>query len=285
MGATSRTAGRARLLTGAAVALVLAVIAGLAIAWDGRIPPMSEPEVATPGEDQLKAASRARILFAHQSVGANILDGVKDVYASAGAPGPSIVETREPLAGDAHIAHVHVGVNGDPLGKIADFRALMSGPLGDAVDVALLKFCYDDITSGSDEEAVFDAYARAMAELERAHPDVTFLYTTVPLTTDRGLRASIKALLGRPDRAGPLDNAVRARYNELVRERYGDTGRLFDIAAVETTVDGAPTTRTLEAETYHVLNAAYAADNGHLNAVGARAAAGALIEVVAANVR
>lgn len=284
MRAARSTARRSRRIAGVG-ALVLAVIAGLAVVWDGRMPSMSQPEITAPGDAALSAVSGARILFAHQSVGSNILQGMKDVYASAGAAAPTIVETRETLADDAQIAHVHIGVNGDPLGKIADFTALMDGPLGASVDVALLKFCYDDITAGSDEEAVFDAYARAMADLERAHPDVTFLYTTVPLTTDRGLRASIKALLGRPDRAGPLDNAVRARYNQLVRDRYAGTGRLFDIAAVETTVDGTPTTRTLEAQTYQVLNRAYAADNGHLNEIGARAAAGALIEVVAANVR
>jgi hypothetical protein len=284
--AARRTSRAARAAVAVGIAALVA-IAGAAVAWDGRSPWMTQHvDVAEPGDEQLRAFSDARILFGHQSVGSNILQGVGSVYASAGRPAPAIVETREPVGGaTGGIRHAHVGVNGDPLGKIDDFAALVDGPLGATVDIALLKFCYDDITAGSEVEVVFDAYAREMARLEREHPDVTFLYTTVPLTTDRGLRAGIKALLGRPDRAGPADNVARARYNELVRERYAASGRLFDIAAVETTVDGRATERSLDGQTYDVLNLAFAADPGHLNDSGARAAAGALIELVAATGR
>ena len=124
-----------------------------------------------------------------------------------------------------------------------------------------------------------------MDAIAARHPRVRLVYTTVPLTTDRSWKAKVKAAIGSPDRRGPADNLVRHRYNTLVRERYGSSGRLFDIAGVEATLDREPMLRRLGGQGYHVLNRDLASDAGHLNAEGARAAAAEFVRVVAASAR
>jgi hypothetical protein len=271
--------GRRRGLLAAAAILLLVVGAAY---WTLENPPMDEIDVQPPAAEQLEAVAGTRIFFGHQSVGANVLSGVEDLYAESTTRAPRIVETTEPPAEDGgFIAHAYLGVNGDPHSKIAEFTRILDGPMGERVDVALLKFCYLDVTASSDVPAVFDAYAHAMSELAWRHPDIRFLYTTVPLTTDPSWRANLKALVGRGDQAGPLDNLAREEYNELIRERYGASGALFDVAAVEATLAQRPTSRAEGADRYFVLNRALAADSGHLNALGARAAAGELVRVIA----
>ncbi len=244
----------------------------------------AEVTVDEPLPAQLAAFADTSILFGHQSVGANIIDGIGAVYASAGEPAPRVAEigTGEDAPDGAGIAHAFVGINGDPFGKLRDFEALVDDPASAGAEVALVKFCYLDITSSSDVRAVFDAYTATMDALEARHPDITFLYTTVPLTTDRSWKAKLKALVGAGDQLGPADNVARREYNTLIRERYAESGRLFDIAAVETTADDGPLSRMHDGAEYFVLNAALSSDAGHLNELGGKAAASALIRTVTA---
>lgn len=275
-----RTRGRLRWIIPAAV---LAVAVGIGV-WIMAPRPVDDVAVSEPSERELDAFAETTVLFGHQSVGANVLDGIAAVYARADLPSPMIVGAREGVPSQPGVVHAFVGVNGDPFGKFEAFRDLVDGQIGEAATVALVKLCYTDITSGTDAAAVFDGYTALMAELEAQHPDIAFLYTTVPLSTDRGWKANLKAFVGRDDQMGPADNVVRQQYNELVRAEYADTGRLFDIAAVESTMATDPTERGTGDAPYYVLNAALSSDAGHLNELGARAAAGELIRVVAAAV-
>lgn len=265
-------------------AAAIAVLAGIGV-WlmvPKHVTNIAAPEIAA---TQLDALAETSVLFGHQSVGANILDGVAGVYADAGRTAPGIVEAAAAAENaaptDASIVHAFVGVNGDPLGKFAAFRDLVDGPAGEAASIAIVKLCYTDITASTDAASVFDEYTALMADLEARHPDITFLYATVPLTTDRSWRANIKAFFGSDDQMGPADNRVRAQYNALIRAEYGDSGRLFDIAAVESTMSAEPAVRSQDGETYHVLNAALSADAGHLSELGARVAAAELIRIIA----
>ena len=268
--------------------VVLCVLAALVLGssvwlWQGKEPAMTAKVTVTePSASELTRFADAKIFFGHMSVGSNVISGVGPTYAAAGREAPSIVETRDTVVEEAgFLAHAHMGVNGDPFGKFDDFAAVINGPLGDQVDVALLKLCYADVVAGTDVEAVFAAYSKTMVELERKHPTVRFLYTTVPLSTDRGWKSTVKSWIGQDDQMGPADNTARQRYNELVRQRYGATGRLFDIAAVEATMTETPMQRSADGRTYYVLNGALAADPGHLNELGSRVAAAELIRVVA----
>lgn len=264
---------------------VLAVLlaGGAVLLWQGKGAGMAATvDVVEPDSKDLTDFAATRVFFGHQSVGANVISGVAPTFEAAGRSAPVVVETRDRQPGGAgFLAHAPVGVNGDPLGKFDDFVKVLDGPLGEQVDVALVKLCYVDVVAGTDVEALFSAYSTTMAKLESKHPDVRFVYTTVPLTTDRGWKATVKSWIGQDDQMGPADNLARQRYNELVRARYGASGRLFDIAAVEATMAGSPTRRHSDAQEYFVLNGALAADPGHLNDLGSRAAAAELIRVVA----
>jgi hypothetical protein len=277
-----------RLTTAARAAvgpIVVLLVVAAAVTWFGRSPGVTRPvKFDEPTSTELQTVAQTKILFGHQSVGANLLGALPDVYRAAHMPAPLVVETRDVVTSEGgFVAHAYVGVNGDPLGKLDDFARMVDGRLGNEVDVALVKFCYADIVAATDVRAVFDAYTSTMADLEARHPDVRFLYTTVPVTADRNLKARIKAVLGRDDGMGPDDNRARQRYNELIREQYGMSGRLFDIAAVESTMQTSPTRRGDGDGTYYVLNDDLRSDRGHLNEQGAEAAAAEFVRVVAAN--
>lgn len=273
---------RRRVALGSLVAVVAAGTAIVLLERSPQVNPAIEP--SRPTAAQLRDFAGARILFGHQSVGANIVSGVAPLYRGAGEPEPAVVETRRPVAGgEGFLAHTHVGTNGDPLGKFADFQTVVDSELGGQVDVALLKLCYADIVAGTDVDAVFAAYTATMDALQQRHPDLRLLYSTVPLTTDRSWKAVLKSWVGIDDQMGPADNVARHRYNTLVREKYGATGRLFDIAAVEATTAQAPMSRDLDGQPFFVLNPALSSDAGHLNDVGSQAAAAELVRVVSAS--
>lgn len=245
---------------------------------------MSNLRAAAPvTEAELQAAAGVRVLFGHKSVGANVLSGISSLFDRAGVTWP-IVDARGPLeAESSFLAHAQVGRNRDPHGKLSDFTALVDGPAGERVEIALVKLCYADVDSTTEVEPLFERYAKVMDGLAVRHPELKLAYCTVPLTTDRSWKAKVKATIGTADRRGPADNLARHRYNTLVRERYAPTGRLFDIAAVEATLAERPMLRRLDGQEYHVLNRALSSDAGHLNAAGSLAAATELVRVIAAS--
>ncbi len=259
------------LLRLASLAAVLGA-AALAVAVTSRDEQLGVPVdrmvAAATTTDDLRTAGARRVFFAHQSVGANLLAAMPGLYAGHGLPAPAIRD-------------VAIGVNGDPLGKVADFDARIRGGVGNEVDVALMKFCYSDIDSGTDVRKVFTAYRDTLAALQRDYPRVTFLHVTTPLTTDPGLRARVKKLLGRDPHTGPADNLARERMNELMRAEY-PPDRLFDLAAVESTKpDGERSGGTSGGRRYFSLWTGYAADAGHLNTAGATVASAHLLGLIA----
>lgn len=234
---------------------------------------------------ELTSAAQARVLFAHQSVGRNILGAVPLVYREAGIPAAEVVQSPAPVSpARPCLTHVPVGRNRDPLGKLREFAELLDGPFSGSLDVAIIKLCYADVDADTDVDTLFEAYGSTMDGLARRHPELNLIYATVPLTTDRGWKARVKAVLGRDRRNGPADNVARYRYNTKVRQKYGDSGRLFDIAAVEATLATEPMLRRRRTESYEVLNAALSSDSGHLNERGSWAAAVALLRAIAASV-
>ena len=230
-----------------------------------------------PSESELAVVDRTRVLFGHQSVGMNILGGIASIYADEGVPPPEIEEvdgTAGAAAGGGVIEHAFIGVNGDPVGKMKAFVRLMDSPAAEKIDVALMKLCYVDFDQHVDPRALFEAYATTMAELEAQHPAVTFLYTTAPLTT-----AAFDADSG----SSPADNFVREQFNDMVRKAYGNSGRLVDIGAIESTTRAGRLTGSIDGHTYYVLDDGLSTDGGHLNEFGSEAVAAQFLKVVAAN--
>jgi hypothetical protein len=271
----------------AVVALVLALTAVMADRWNKEksIPIQRNVASAIATED-LTAVARTRVFFGHRSVGMNVLDAVPGVYADNGVSAPPIEQGRaEPGPNGGFIAHQWIGENFKPLLKLEDFDRTMRGGMGRQVDVALMKFCYVDITSSTDVDALFARYRDTMAAMERDFPNVTFIYMTVPLTTEQRvvskLKARLKTILGRRDLLGQASNVARERLNALIRREYG--GRhLFDLAAIESTKpDGTRVSGRYDNQGYFALYGGYASDQGHLNAVGSKIAATAFLEAIA----
>ncbi len=248
----------------------------------------SSADVAAAADgDALEQAADLRVFFAHQSVGANILEGIAGAYDAAEVTAPEVMDvtgkpanaltTAAPSAG--FLAHSYVGVNGDPLGKIDEFDTLLRSGVGDHLDVALLKLCYIDFTSATDVEEVFEHYRSTMASLEKDYPEVVFVALSTPLTTEPGLKTRLKAMVGGSN-SSPADNVARERYNSLLREEYGD--RLFDVAALESTApDGSRTQGSVDGRDYYALYDGYALDEGHLDATTSQVAAARLMMLLA----
>jgi hypothetical protein len=227
----------------------------------------------------LERVARQRIYFGHQSVGVNLLAGVRELAAQAGVPVRIVRAERASQLPPATFGHTFVAENGRPLEKLESFRRA----LGDApVDLALLKFCYVDIRADTDVEALFSRYRQTLDELKRSHPRTVFVHVTLPLTTvQSGWKALVKRALGR-EPSGTLENVRREQYNGLLREAYAGREPLFDLARVESTApDGTLLRVQWQGVSAPVLSPAYTDDGGHLNAEGRRRAARELIAVLA----
>jgi lysophospholipase L1-like esterase len=77
------------------------------------------------------------------------------------------------------------------------------------------------------------------------------------MSRERGLKPFVKRFLGRPVQ-GYADNVTRERLNDLLRAEYEGSGRLFDIARLESA--GSEVNRRLRDD--------FTDDGGHLNEKG-----------------
>lgn len=220
---------------------------------------------------EIEAAAQRRVVFAHQSVGFNILDGVSKLAAEQGVS-LNIVETRQPPAEGAGVFHFRVGRNGAPDSKISDYAGVVGAAGFPAADVALVKLCYVDFSADTDAAAVAKTYADALEGLQKAHPATRFVAMTAPLTTlQTGPKAWLKGALGRS--TGRAENARRHQFNEVLRKQFGPD-RVFDLARIESggaTGNSAPSLRPELTD-----------DGGHLNGEGQRLVAIAFLKLLAA---
>jgi hypothetical protein len=223
----------------------------------------------TVSKKDLDRVRRARVFFGHQSVGENILDGIRAVYTDSSRDAPTVVNGRSaPDTDGGFILETAIGENGDPLGKIADFDTAIRSGLADHIDVAVMKLCYIDIEAGTDVQEIFDAYSSTMAALEQDFPQVTFVKATVPITIQPSGLDQIKQRIRGQGSYGIGTNADRQRLNALIRAEYADD-HLIDIAAAESrTPEGTRVGGTFKDAPYYALYSGYALDEGHLNEEG-----------------
>lgn len=266
-----------------AVPIVTAVLVALVVpaCSGGRVPPQP-PQTdlvgRIPAEDWAMLASK-RILFGHQSVGANILQGVADVMKDVPAIRLNVVEATEP-AGAAGVCLVHfrAGRNEDPVGKVDDFVRFVDASTGAPPDIAFLKFCYIDTNARTDVRTLFDHYRGAFGTLRSRHPRTAFVHLTMPLRiVQTGWKVPVKNLIGRPI-GGYADNAKRSEFNALLRAEYGGREPVFDLAEIESTrPDGSRVTFESGGRTHEALAEEYTSDGGHLNQTGRRVVAERLL--------
>jgi hypothetical protein len=267
---------------GSVIVLILAAAALFDDLWRDKSMPIQGTPAPTISAAELNTVDRTRVFFGHQSVGENVLSGVPAVYASQDLEAPPIERGgTQPGPAGGFISHELIGENDKPLLKIEDFDKIMRGGMADRVDVAMMKLCYIDITSSTDVDAVFARYRDTVRALQRDYPNVAFVHVTLPLTTEPTIKAKVKTMLGGSDRFGQAENAVRERYNTLIRNEF-ESDHIFDLAAIESTApDGKQDARSHNGQQYFSMYNEYASDLGHLNAVGSEIAATAFLRAIA----
>lgn len=231
---------------------------------------------------ELRALSQKRIYFGHQSVGSDLLAGIRDLSREANVPIEIVDAAAAGQLDGPRVVHSRLGENTRPLTKLAAFERAMEQGWAGRSTIAFFKFCYVDIEARTDVRELFSRYVETHQRLVERHPDVTWVHVTVPLTvTQGGMKGYVKRLLGRAA-AGERENAKRHEFNEYLRGRFGAEEPIFDLALVEATrEDGRSNGFEWNGQTYPSLVAAYTEDGGHLNERGRQHAARALIRTLA----
>jgi len=230
--------------------------------------------------------SEKKIFFGHQSVGNNILDGIKGLMKDNPQIKLNIVQINTPTEFSGPVfAHAWIGQNTKPQSKIEAFTYFLDNGVGNNADIAFFKFCYVDVTARTDVQRLFSAYKNTMSRLKNKFPKIRFIHMTTPLTSKltgldawtRKTKNLVKKIIGRPV-FGYHDNIERNQFNEMLRREYADKEPLFDLAKIESTFpDGTRASFTKEGKTFYFLVPAYTHDGGHLNEKGRKIVAEQLL--------
>ena len=221
----------------------------------------------------------ARIYFGHQSVGNNILEGLRELDGVDSGSPLRIVRFPQHDNNSPALVEFTIGENGRPESKVKDFAAVLEQIDDGTEAIAIFKYCYLDITPETDIEQLFANHRKAVDEMRAQHPNLIFVHVTSPLTRlESGPRYLAKRLLGKPTTRDT--NAKRNRFNAMLRAQYaGDP--IFDLAKVESTrADGSRSFFKARGEVVYTLAPELTDDGGHLNARGRKAAAHELASVV-----
>ena len=205
------------------------------------------------------------VFFGHQSVGSNILDGVCAEFPDLPVVDIENEPDRKPYSG---IFHAKIGRNGDAQSKFESFYNHVLSPQQD-YDLALMKLCYVDIDRHSDVDRILSQYVDLIERLQLRRPNIELMHTTVPLRVLRlGVRSYLKKWTGRA--IDPIeDNAKRHSFNEALRECFGKSHRIFDLASFECTApSGGHSGIEYRGAAVPGMFPAYSTDGGHLNELG-----------------
>jgi hypothetical protein len=233
-------------------------------------------------DQQISSLANKRVFFGHQSVGANIIQGIRDLMAEDPRFNLKIVSSAEPqsVSGPAFV-EATIGDNRKPRSKNDAFLAILGKGLGAQGGIAMYKYCYLDIDSSADVQQIFEDYRKTVNESKSQYPLLKIVHVTVPLrTVEPTMKAWIKSLFGRATERDA--NVKRNEFNNLMRRIYGGTEPIFDLAAVESMrPDGSRSYFPHRNEKIFMLAPEFTADGGHLNEVGRRAAAERLLLLLA----
>ena len=232
-------------------------------------------------DQQIRTIASKRVFFGHKSVGANILEGVRDLMAADSRLKLNLVTSGDPssVQGPALIES-EVGENGIPSSKNAAFAAALSKGMGTQGGIAMYKYCYVDVTDSTDVPRLFEEYRRGIESLVVEHPNVRIIHITVPLTTvEPATKAWVKGVLGR--HTARAANIKRNEFNRLLKQTY-PADSIFDLAEVESTLpDGSRSYFSSGTDRIYTLAEEYTTDGGHLNELGRKAAAERLLTLLA----
>jgi hypothetical protein len=225
-----------------------------------------------------KSFKQKKIVFGHQSVGNNILNGIKRL-ANRDSVKINIQEQRSAPTING-ISHFPIGGNGDSLSKIQDFAAAINAGATQGANIAMMKLCYVDFDSTTDAKKVADEYIANLEYLSQKYPNTNFVAITSPLlVAQTGPKAWIKKIIGKQP-SGYLDNLRRSEFNMLLRERYSAAGLLFDLARVEAKSNDKDCKLVVNGQEVESLCSELTNDGGHLNERGQELVATAFINFI-----
>lgn len=228
------------------------------------------------GQDWQRLAT-LKVAYGHQSVGEQVISSI-EAEARANHVSVSIAENRDAFAAPG-LHHFRIGINGDPHGKIEDFKKAMSQQIAGSADVALMELCYVDFDADTKAQQLAQQYIAEIDQLAARFPNTTFVPVTALLTTvQTGPKALVKKLLGR-EPAGYAENARRQEFNDVLRAHYASSKILFDVAAVESRNGNVTIER--KGTRVEVLDTAFTSDGGHLNERGKQLVSDALVHHLA----
>jgi hypothetical protein len=219
----------------------------------------------------LTEISKHKIIFGHQSVGQNILDGIA-LWEEGEKISLNRVTTRDfSQLGEGVFIDFRVGQNRDPFGKVDDFVLRIRNLAEGIPSIAFFKFCYVDVVSDTDVDSLFDYYKEKMLFLKNNKTNCRIILTTVPLTTlQKGFKATAKKILNM-EPSGYVENMRRNEFNERIVNELAADFPVFDLAAVESTFPaGKINTYHYRGVDYPCLPDSYTLDGGHLNEYGSR---------------
>jgi lysophospholipase L1-like esterase len=233
-------------------------------------------------KEDLRVIGQERIFFGHQSVGANILDGLKTIINENSKKNLNFLYLTDSL----HISQNYfidgfIGENLNPKSKFNDYVRIVEKLNHANLSVALMKLCYIDITQQSNVDQIFDEYVSAIEYLKQKYPSIIFVHVTVPLTTEADLARRIyRSFRGRTiDYVA--DNGARESYNEKLRKHFASEP-IFDLALFESThPNGSREGSQAPSGAYYNLVKEYASDEGHLNEYGRKIVARELLRTIA----
>lgn len=229
-------------------------------------------------DDALTRIAAARILFLHQSIGENLLDGMQFLAQERGVS-LRVVSLDAWRDAGAGIFHARAGKNREPDTKYQAWLAQVDAAAYESFDVAAFKLCFVDL--GPDAElhpdVLLGRYQKTLSKLSQQHPRLRILPITIPLEAPpAGKKSWVWRRLQRPLVTDPA-NVLRHRFNQALRQQFAGQP-LFDLAASESTrPDGTRYTFPAAGEDIPQLLPQYTVDGAHLNTAGQRMAAAAFI--------
>ena len=233
-------------------------------------------------DQQVASIENKKVFFGHQSVGTNIIQGLRDLMARDARLKLKIVSSADPelVPGPALVESL-IGQNGNPSSKDQAFAAILDKGLGRQGGIAMYKYCYVDIDGSTNVQQMFENYREKIAALRVKYPALKIVHITVPLTTvEPAARAWVKTLLGRATERDA--NAKRNEFNRRLRQTYAGRDPIFDLAEGESTSpEGARSYFIRDNEKVYTLASEYTTDGGHLNEAGRLALAERLLLLLA----
>jgi len=233
-------------------------------------------------DQQIASIESKKVFFGHQSVGANIIQGLRDLMVRDPRLKLKIVTSADPesVPGPA-VVESSIGQNGNPRSKDEAFAAILDKGLGRQGGIAMYKYCYVDIDASTNVQQMFENYREEIEALRVKYPLLKIVHITVPLTTvEPATRAWVKTLLGRATERDA--DAKRNEFNRRLRQTYAGRDPIFDLAEGESTSpDGSRSYFIRDNERVFTLASEYTTDGGHLNEAGRLALAERLLFLLA----